>query len=143
MAPTKGIIISTHILEEVDAVCTRAVIIARGKLLFSGTPSELAARSTYHQAVTLSVPAADAAGLVIKLKSMPGVTEVGTADSGDSHLRLTVRSELGGGLFARLQAEAQAGQWPVREMFVEGGRLDEVFRTITTSAAPTAGGLRS
>lgn len=143
MAPTKGIIISTHILEEVDAVCTRAVIIARGKLLFSGTPTELAARSSYHQAVTLSVPAADAAGLVTRLKSLAGVTEVETGDSGDSHLRLTVRSDLGSGLFARLQSEAQTEHWPVREMFVEGGRLDEVFRTITTTAAHTAGGLRS
>jgi hypothetical protein len=74
---------------------------------------------------------------------MSGVTDVETAGSGDGHLRLTVRSDLGNGLFARLQAEAHAAHWPVREMFVEGGRLDEVFRTITTNAAPTTGGLRS
>lgn len=45
MAQEKVIIISTHILEEVDAVCTRAIIIASGKLLFDGTPAELQARS--------------------------------------------------------------------------------------------------
>ena len=45
MAQEKVIIISTHILEEVDAVCTRAIIIASGKLLFDGTPEELQARS--------------------------------------------------------------------------------------------------
>ena len=41
MAPQKAIVISTHILEEVDAVCTRAIIIARGKIVADGTPAEL------------------------------------------------------------------------------------------------------
>lgn len=45
MAKDKAIIISTHILEEVDAVCTRAIIIAAGKLLFDGTPRELRSKS--------------------------------------------------------------------------------------------------
>jgi ABC-2 type transport system ATP-binding protein len=44
MAPGKAIVLSTHILEEVEAVCTRAIIIAQGRLLFDGTPRELAAR---------------------------------------------------------------------------------------------------
>ncbi len=45
MAQDKAIIISTHILEEVDAVCSRAIIIAAGELLFNGTPTELIAKS--------------------------------------------------------------------------------------------------
>ncbi len=45
MAPNKATIISTHILEEVGAVCTRAIIIASGQLLFDGTPAELQAKS--------------------------------------------------------------------------------------------------
>lgn len=45
MARDKAIIISTHILEEVDAVCSRAIIIASGKLLFDGTPAELRSHS--------------------------------------------------------------------------------------------------
>jgi ABC-2 type transport system ATP-binding protein len=45
MAREKAIVISTHILEEVDAVCTRAIIIAAGQLLFDGTPAELRARA--------------------------------------------------------------------------------------------------
>jgi len=46
MAARKTIVISTHILEEVDAVCTRAMIIARGRILADGTPADLRARST-------------------------------------------------------------------------------------------------
>ena len=45
MAKKKAIIISTHILEEVDAVCSRAIIISSGKLLFDGTPEQLIAKS--------------------------------------------------------------------------------------------------
>jgi ABC-2 type transport system ATP-binding protein len=44
MAADKAIIISTHILEEVDAVCTRAIIIADGRIVANGTPAELRAR---------------------------------------------------------------------------------------------------
>jgi len=44
MAPEKAIVISTHILEEVDAVCTRAIIIAGGRVIADGTPSELEKR---------------------------------------------------------------------------------------------------
>jgi len=45
MSPNKAIIISTHILEEVDAVCTRAIIITNGQVLFDGTPTELRSHS--------------------------------------------------------------------------------------------------
>ena len=45
MSENKAIVISTHILEEVDAVCSRAIIIAAGQILFDGTPAELRAQS--------------------------------------------------------------------------------------------------
>jgi ABC-2 type transport system ATP-binding protein len=51
MAPEKAIVISTHILEEVDAVCTRAVIIARGKVVADATPAELHRRGASLDAV--------------------------------------------------------------------------------------------
>jgi ABC-2 type transport system ATP-binding protein len=44
MARSKAIVLSTHILEEVEAVCTRAIIIAKGRILFDGTPADLAAQ---------------------------------------------------------------------------------------------------
>ena len=62
MAPEKAIVISTHLLEEVEAVCNRAIIIARGRILADGTPAELAARSRYHNAVRLGIPPAPMPG---------------------------------------------------------------------------------
>jgi ABC-2 type transport system ATP-binding protein len=44
MAPEKAIVISTHILEEVDAVCSRAIVIANGRIVADATPWELAER---------------------------------------------------------------------------------------------------
>ena len=55
MARDKIIVISTHILEEVDAVCSRAIIIARGRIVADDTPAGLAARSRYHNAVTMQL----------------------------------------------------------------------------------------
>jgi ABC-2 type transport system ATP-binding protein len=62
MAPEKAIVISTHLLEEVEAVCGRAIIIARGRVLLDGTPAELCARSEHGRLddVFRSVTAAEA-----------------------------------------------------------------------------------
>ena len=133
MAPTKGIIISTHILEEVDAVCTRAAIIAEGRLLFTGTPAELAARSRYHNAVTVSVNAIDAATVAAGLRALPEITEVEQTTISASQIRLTAVPRSGQAIFAAIQTAGQG--WPIREMFVESGHLDEVFRSITTGVA--------
>jgi ABC-2 type transport system ATP-binding protein len=45
LAPDKAIVVSTHILEEVEAICTRALIIARGQILADGTPADLLAKA--------------------------------------------------------------------------------------------------
>ncbi|NHZ69714.1 MAG: ATP-binding cassette domain-containing protein, partial [Thermotogales bacterium] len=76
MARDKAILISTHILEEVDAICDRAIIIAHGSLLFDGTPQQLAAMSNLHNAVRLSfegeIPAA-AEACLRRLDEVAGV----------------------------------------------------------------------
>ena len=53
MGETKAIIFSTHILEEVEAACSRAIIIDRGQIVANGTPEELKQRSEHAGAVTL------------------------------------------------------------------------------------------
>src|SRR5690606_6918179 len=75
----KIVVISTHILEEVSAVCSRAVVIARGRLLADGTPEELEARSNYHQAVTVLLQQpVDAQGL----RALPGVRDIEVSRDG-------------------------------------------------------------
>jgi ABC-2 type transport system ATP-binding protein len=121
----KIVIISTHILEEVSAVCTRAVVIAHGKLLADGTPLELESRSRYHQAVTLvaAEPLDQAA-----LAALPGVA--GVEENALEH-SLTVLATPGEVIFAQVNALIAERGWQVRELNVERGRLDEVFRRLT------------
>jgi len=76
MAPQKAIIVSTHLLEEVEAICTRAVIIDRGRIVADGTPASLLARSRHHNAVTLTLSATQADIAKNRLKSMNDVESV-------------------------------------------------------------------
>src|SRR5512140_2789276 len=73
MGEKKGIIFSTHILEEVDAVCSRAIIIDRGKIVANGTPQELRQKSEWAGAVTLRVSGISATALQERLKQLPTV----------------------------------------------------------------------
>ncbi|TVP90284.1 MAG: ATP-binding cassette domain-containing protein [Pseudomonadaceae bacterium] len=125
----KIVVISTHILEEVSAVCTRAVVIGRGKLLANGTPDELEAMSRYHQAVTLNL---DNPVDIEPLKGLSGVVEVEVERDG---LQLTVVAEPGRVIFPAVGELAKQHNWPVRELSVERGRLDEVFRRLTAEEA--------
>jgi len=118
----KAIVFSTHILEEVDAACTRAIIIDRGKIVANGTPEELRGMSNLAGAVTLSAHGATAE----KLSSLGRVEDLGGAfrvypnDKSKS-------AELAG---AVVELVAREG-WKVEGMFSERGELDEVFRRIT------------
>jgi ABC-2 type transport system ATP-binding protein len=134
MAPSKAIIISTHILEEVDAVCTRAAIIAKGKLLFLGTPAELAARSQKHNAVSLTVAADAAETIRNELAALGQILEVQTSAPIAGRARLTALARNGAYLFDVVQETVRQRGWPVAELYVEPGHLDEVFRTITMGA---------
>jgi ABC-2 type transport system ATP-binding protein len=126
MSKDKAIVISTHILEEVDAVCTRALIIAGGRVIADGTPVQLLARSRYHNAVSVRLEGA-VNGAAAELKTIAGVTGVETTEDG----RLIVLSLDGKPIADQVAGLARARGWQVRELFVEAGRLDEVFRRVT------------
>ncbi|HEY3637774.1 MAG TPA: ABC transporter ATP-binding protein [Rhizomicrobium sp.] len=138
MAPTKAIIVSTHLLEEVEAICTRAVIIDRGRIVADGTPSELLARSRHHNAVTLVVPAASAPTVKARLKSVNGVASVEEIQRSDGATELTAFPKSGALLIENVSALAASEKWDVKELYAEPGRLDEVFRAITTHDAKRA-----
>ncbi|WP_372865971.1 ATP-binding cassette domain-containing protein, partial [Pseudomonas sp.] len=125
LAHDKIVIISTHILEEVSAVCTRAVVIAQGKLLADGTPLELESRSRYHQAVTL---VAEEPLDVAALAALPGVLAV---EDNEREHSLSVLAKPGEVIFAQVNALIVQRGWRVKELNVERGRLDEVFRRLT------------
>lgn len=132
MAPEKAIVISTHLLEEVEAVCTRAVIIDRGRVVADGTPAQLLSRSRHHNAVTVILPPAQAEAAKTKLGSMPNVENVEQTAPAEGTVALTAFPKKGALLIEDVSAMAASQQWDVKELYAEAGRLDEVFRAITT-----------
>ncbi|HEY1838236.1 MAG TPA: ABC transporter ATP-binding protein [Rhizomicrobium sp.] len=137
MAPQKAIIVSTHLLEEVEAICTRAVIIDRGRVVADGTPMELLARSRHHNAVTIVLPAAQADAAKATLKTVASVATVEQTTNGGV-AELTVFPKGGALLIEDVSRIALAQKWDVKELYAEAGRLDEVFRAITTHDAARA-----
>ncbi len=138
MAKEKVIILSTHILEEVEAVCTRAIIIARGKIVCDGTPAELAARSRVHNAVTLAVRGGTVNGTGRELRGLSGVESVEVLGQVDDLLRFQIYPKDGQSLVATVSQAAREHGWKVEELHVERGRLDEVFRSVTTGKLVTS-----
>ena len=132
MGETKAIVFSTHILEEVEAACTRVIIIDRGRIVASGTPQELKARSDFAGVVRFSTRSAAAATLVEKLAPLAARTEVLSEKGGAVVMRAFPRERGGNGAFVGSIAElARRESWQLDEIHVEEGRLDEVFRAIT------------
>ncbi len=129
MARDKIIIISTHILEEVHAVCTRAVVIARGRLLADATPAELEARSRYHRAVSLTT-----ADPVVLKQGLIGLEGVASVEIDPQDGRVTAFPRAGKNIYPAVSEFLKAKGVDFSELQLEQGRLDEVFRQITTSA---------
>jgi len=122
LGKNKAIVFSTHILEEVDAACTRAIIIDRGKIVANGTPEELRNMSELAGAVTLSAHGASAE----KLSALGRVEDLGGA------FRIYPRDKANVPQLAQSVVELVAAEgWKVEGMYSERGELDEVFRRIT------------
>ena len=143
MAPSKAIVVSTHLLEEVEAICTRAVIIDRGRIVADGTPAQLLARSRHHNAVTLAMPASRADGIKAKLRTLNGVASVEQAQRSDGSVEMTAFPKSGSLLIESVSALAASERWDLKELYAEPGRLDEVFRAITTHDAKRAREVRA
>ena len=127
LARDKIVIISTHILEEVTAVCTRAIIIAEGRILVDGTPAELEAKSKYHHAVNIKLT--DDYDLAADLAGIP---EIGVVEEDpEDQLRYTILTKDGTPIFNKVSEVAQSKQWPVSEFHINRGELEDVFRKVT------------
>lgn len=134
LAAEKAIIISTHILEEVDAICTRAIIIARGQVVADSTPTRLLTHSRLHNAVSLRMPRDNvekAKSLLANLDQVAGFEE---ADAGENQAQLIVLPKPGADIIELVRNTVGTGEIDLEELFSERGRLDDVFRDLTRAA---------
>ena len=134
MGEGKVIIFSTHILEEVEAACTRAIIIDQGRVVADGTPDELKARASGAGAVTVRITGMAASGIRSELAGLPGAKEVLGDDSGDDGFSGKVLpTKSGDSLSQEIFNLCKDKQLVLEELHVEQGRLDDVFREITVA----------
>ena len=134
LAADKAIIISTHILEEVDAICSRAIIIARGKIVVDAEPSELLARSRLHNAVALRMQRQYLEPAKSILEGLDGVAGLKHGDAGEELVHLVVLPKNGADIVDLIRKKISGGGVVLEELFVERGRLDDVFRELTRAA---------
>lgn len=130
MGEKKAIIFSTHILEEVDAACTRAIIIDRGKIVANGTPEQLRARSEWAGALTLRVQGLPLEAVRDQLGRLRTAAKVLARAEGGRVVATVFPRNRGDGELTREVLEATRG-WRVEHWHTEEGRLDDVFRSIT------------
>lgn len=135
MGEKKAIIFSTHILEEVDAVCSRVIIIDRGRVVANGTPAELRARSEHSGAVHMRVRGVAGDALTTQLSGLPGAQRAEVLSAAGDVVVARVYPKHGdqaaASLVKAVSEAAARGNWQVDEIHTEEGRLDEVFRAIT------------
>ena len=133
MAGEKAIVISTHILEEVEAICSRAIIVAGGRIVADAKPAELKARSRRHNAVSLRIKPDDQGKAQDLLGKLAGVAEVEALANGTAETRLLVYPSDGREILGPVHQALDKAKLPVEEIVLERGRLDEVFRQLTTN----------
>ena len=133
IAPDKAIIISTHLLEDVDSICHRAIIIAAGRVVGGGTPEELRRVATNHNAVRVRVAVASVTRAVELVRGLPRIA--GVVHGEEEGVSVLVATPEGGAFIAdEVAAILRGGSIDVRSLDVETGRLDDVFHRLTREA---------
>ncbi len=132
MARDKTIILSTHILEEVEEVCTRVIIIAKGRIVADDTPERLMARSALHGTICFTIKKGDEKEVVQNMNDIPEIekSEIVNEDETEMTLRVFPKGTYALPTDLILRHLLEKG-FSVETFFMEKGRLDEVFRMVT------------
>jgi ABC-2 type transport system ATP-binding protein len=130
----KVVIFSTHILEEVEAVCTRALIIDQGKVVADGTPDTLKAQANRAGSVRVNLTGAAGSTLRHALESLPGIGKLEVEAEKENGLvaLLYPKSKSNSALANTVFELAKERGLKLHELRVDEGRLDEMFREITS-----------
>ncbi|HEY4814972.1 MAG TPA: ATP-binding cassette domain-containing protein [Chthoniobacterales bacterium] len=129
MGSEKAIIFSTHILEEVEAACSRAIIIDQGKIVANGTPDELKARSPFAGNVIVTVGNVSKAQLMSQIENLKSVEKFWIV--AEKPEQMTFQLVPRGNVLPELLEAGTRNAWKIEHLDVEEGRLDDVFRSIT------------
>ena len=134
LSEQKIVIISTHILEEVSAVCSRALIINQGRIVLDDTPDGLRKRAKDHQAIRLRVMDVDPSQILEVCETLPSVDRVEISGKDGDLLIFPKPGSVE--LLTELQQLLSEKAWQIARLQQLEGQLDEVFRRVTMGDAP-------
>ena len=135
LAKRHTVLLSSHILHEVEATCQRAIIIAGGKIVASGSPAELSRDIRGNLITEVSGPDAD---IRKALSGVRGVSEV-QAESNNGWHRYRIKTQAQDDPREDIFKLVKQNGWSLRELRLEGGSLEEYFVRITAEQAQTKG----
>ncbi len=124
----RTVLLSTHVLPEVEHTCSRLLIIHRGRLVADGTVDDLVNRA--RGGATLSFEAAGS-GIAAAVGELAGVARVDARNVEGGRTRLTIAVTGGADLRPELYRLAVSRQWTVYELHQASGGLEELFRELT------------
>ena len=128
------IMLSTHILPEVEAVCDRAIVISGGKIVAQGSPEELrtSRRMSARVLVECRGPAKE---IELALERVSGVGKVEMLANGDQYVTAALRQKDGYDVREEVARTVIQHGWPLREIRLESATLEEFFVEVTASQA--------
>ncbi len=135
LGKTRTVILSSHILSEVQAVCERVIIINNGKIVAEDTPENLAARMTRHDSMTLCVISdTDAAAAFAAADGIESVNNAGEAPYGAVRLEIKAKDRINAELFEKINAVARENGMTVTSLEEKTSSLEDVFISVTSGA---------
>lgn len=137
LAGDHTIILSTHILPEVEQICEQVIIINQGKLVATDSVRNLQARTRGDESLLLEVAGpADPLAVQQRLETIPGVSRVQLHDSKDVGMVFEVQSQKGQLVRGDLARAIVAAGWDLNELRPAARSLEEIFLQLTGAPAP-------
>jgi ABC-2 type transport system ATP-binding protein len=138
LAGDHTIILSTHILPEVEQICEKVIIIAKGKVVATDSVENLTSRLRGSESVAVEVIAPDYAAVQSRLEQVAGVSRVIYKESKDGRLHFTVESLEGRHIRPSLASTIIGAGWNLNELHGMALSLEEIFLELTASHKPEA-----
>jgi ABC-2 type transport system ATP-binding protein len=132
LAGNHTVVLSTHILPEVEQTCHRVIIIDRGKIVAVDTPQNLRFQLQGAERVLMEIEG-PVVEVISKLKSTPGVMEVHKVSGSDGHCRLQVEGQLRKDIRSELARTVVQSGWGLLELQASTMSLEDIFLKLTTA----------
>ena len=132
LAGSHTVVLSTHILPEVEQTCTRVVIIDRGKIIAVDTPQNLRLQLQGGERVFMEIQG-PVSEITSQLKKLPGVVDVMTVGSTDGRNRFQIEGELKKEIRSDLARTVVQNGWPLYELHAATMSLEDIFLKLTTA----------